>query len=74
MRAETPGTPSVLRRDLISPAALVVKVIDSIRCGSITPIADAYAIRWVIARVFPVPAPAIFITKMNLLLLKLVTI
>ena len=59
VRAATVGTPRERRRARISPAALAVKVRARIFCGSMVPIADAYAMRWVIARVFPVPAPAI---------------
>ena len=58
MRAAIAGTPKVRSRDLISPAARAVNVRARIRFGSTIPISTAYANRWVIARVFPVPAPA----------------
>ena len=59
MRAATVGTPSARRRVRISPAAREVKVSAKTFCGSIVPIAAAYAMRCVMARVLPVPAPAI---------------
>ncbi|CAB4534785.1 unannotated protein [freshwater metagenome] len=59
MRAATAGTPSERKRVRISPAARAVNVRAKTLCGSMVPIAAAYAIRCVIARVLPVPAPAI---------------
>jgi len=58
VRAATDGTPSERNRVRISPAARAVNVSAKTLCGSIVPIAAAYAMRCVIARVFPVPAPA----------------
>ena len=58
VRAATAGTPSERRRVRISPAARAVNVSAKTLCGSIVPIAAAYAMRCVIARVLPVPAPA----------------
>ena len=43
----------------ISPAAFAVKVSANTLVGSVTPELIAYAIRWVITLVLPVPAPAI---------------
>ena len=59
VRAATAGTPSERSRARISPAAFAVKVSANTFAGSIVPIAAAYAMRCVIARVLPVPAPAI---------------
>ena len=59
VRAATAGTPSERRRVRISPAARAVNVSAKTLWGSIVPMAAAYAMRCVIARVLPVPAPAI---------------
>ena len=53
------GTPRERNLALISPAAFAVKVSAKTFVGSVTPALIAYAIRLVITRVFPVPAPAI---------------
>jgi hypothetical protein len=51
------GPASEATRSRISPAALLVKVTARMFDGS-TPMDTRYAIRVVITRVFPVPAPA----------------
>ena len=58
VRACTCGTPSSASRCRSSPAALVVNVTASVRPGSRAPEKAPYAMRWVMARVLPVPAPA----------------
>jgi hypothetical protein len=45
VRAATDGTPNERSRARISPAARAVKVSASVLCGSIVPIAAAYAMR-----------------------------
>ena len=57
--ADAFGTPSCRKRARISPAARAVKVSARVLDGSATPDATAYAMRCVITRVLPVPAPAI---------------
>ena len=58
MRACTPGTPSTASRARISAAARAVKVTASTCRAEISPVSTRWAIREVIARVLPVPAPA----------------
>ena len=54
----TPGSPSARSRSTISPAALSVNVTTSTWSGGTTSVAIAYAVRRLITRVLPVPAPA----------------
>ena len=58
VRAVTPGSPSDRSRSTISPAALSVNVTTSTWSGGTTSVAIAYAVRRLITRVLPVPAPA----------------
>src|SRR5699024_4434513 len=58
VRACTPGTPRSLSRLRICPAARAVKVTASTLVGLYMPVATPRAMREVIARVVPVPAPA----------------
>src|SRR5680860_719218 len=53
-----PGTPSSRSRWRSSPAALSVKVTASTSDGEATSASTWWAMRWVIVRVLPVPAPA----------------
>ncbi|MDQ1137051.1 hypothetical protein QE410_001850 [Microbacterium sp. SORGH_AS 1204] len=58
VRADTPDTPSARRRPRISPAAFAVNVTAITRCGEYAPVSTPWAMRRVITRVLPVPAPA----------------
>jgi hypothetical protein len=58
VRAATPLTPIARSRPRISPAALVVKVTAITRWGEYAPVSTPCAMRWVMTRVLPVPAPA----------------
>ncbi len=58
VRVCTPPAPSCRSRPRISPAARWVNVTASTVAGWKTPARTPYAMRWVIARVLPVPAPA----------------
>ena len=58
VRAVTPGSPSAARRSTISVAALSVNVTTSTWSAGTTSVAIAYAVRRLITRVLPVPAPA----------------
>ncbi len=59
-RSPRPASPSrPWRRSRISPAALLVKVTARIELGSTARALTRCAIRWVSARVLPLPAPAI---------------
>ena len=58
VRAVTPGSPSARRRSTISPAALSVNVTTSTWSAGTTSVAIAYAVRRLMTRVLPVPAPA----------------
>ncbi len=58
VRACTPGTPRDRSRTRISPAARVVKVTASTSEEECAPSPIRWAIRWVMVRVLPVPAPA----------------
>ena len=62
VRAVTPGRPSDRRRSIISPAALSVNVTTSTWSAGTTPEAIANAVRRLITRVLPVPAPAMIAT------------
>ena len=58
VRAVTPRSPRPRSRATISPAALSVNVTTSAWSAATTPVAIAYAVRRLITRVLPVPAPA----------------
>src|SRR4051794_5420275 len=58
VRACTPPTPRARSRERISPAARVVNVTARTRSAEAMPLTTRLAVRWVMARVLPVPAPA----------------
>lgn len=57
VRADTPATPRARNRPRISPAAFAVNVTAITLCGEYAPVSTPWAIRRVMTRVFPVPAP-----------------
>ena len=58
VRAVTPGRPRARSRSTISPAAFSVKVTTSTWSGGTASVAIAYAVRRLMTRVLPEPAPA----------------
>ena len=58
VRAVTPWSPRERSRSPISPAALSVNVTTSAWSAGTTPVAIAYAVRRLMTRVLPLPAPA----------------